>query len=1075
METKALFRICSCLLVLATLAGCGQRHTPFPPALAQKLPKVPDFNYHVKPILSDKCFACHGPDEQKAEAGLQLHEQEKAIAHLTSGKFAIVPGRLNESELYHRIIASDPEVQMPPPESNLALSEYEKAVLIRWIEQGAEYKQHWSFIPPKATELPKVQQDDWIINPIDRYILARLEKTGLSPAPQADKTTLIRRLSFDLTGLPPSPEEIDDFLADESDNAYEKLVDRLLASPHYGERMAVDWLDVARYADSHGFHADGYRSMWPWRDWVIGAFNKNIPFDDFITWQLAGDLLPNATQEQILATGFNRNNPVNSESGIDPEEYRLENVFDRTNTTAKAFLGLTMECARCHDHKYDPIAQKEYYQLSAFFNNVDELGMMSVDGNAAPTMLLMTENVAEIAEYLQCEIGVEEQKLAARAREVAQGFMPAKVRVDPQFQQDGLVGYYPLDQIRDGKTSNLANDRLRASISGDVGTVAGHTGTALRIDSKYGHLSLEGIGNFERTQSFSMGAWVYPETQTEYRVILSNAGHKNEHWRGYEMYLDGHNRLGVRLTHRPPDHCLSVLSLDSLPAKTWSHLLFTYDGSSKARGIQLYINGQAASSEVLYDRLEQSILPIDANLKPRPRPIRVGKSYRIALELGVFEGIIDELRIYERVLTSPEVAGLLGNPFWVTKDAATLDTGEKDGLMQYYLLHDDTIYQGLLQQLTNFRRQQHTLLDTVPDVMVMREMDQPRKTHVLDRGVYDAPREEVQAATPNWILPFPEDLPHNRLGLARWLVRPDHPLTARVLINRYWQLIFGRGIVPTLEDFGNQGELPSHPELLDWLALEFIHSGWDLKALVRLMVTSATYRQVSEAGDTLLQLDPQNTLLARGPRHRLPAEMIRDNALSASGLLVDKPGGPSVKTYQPEGLWSNTHFSKLLTEYTPDTGENLYRRSVYTFVRRTAPPPTLTVMDAPDRSMCVVRRQSTSTPLQALMLMNEPQLMEAARVLAEKVIREKGLEMETQLDYGFRLLTGRPLQTAEKQLLLQLFQEEYNKYCGDGDAAEALLQVGEFPRDSLLPSPEVAALTVVANVMMNFYDTYTKK
>jgi hypothetical protein len=1068
MEFQAPFRVFFGLFALSllTIYGCGDGH--FSPELAGRVPKKPDFNYHVKPILSDKCFACHGPDEQKIEAGLQFHEKEKATMLLTSGKKAIVPGKLSQSELYQRILSDDPDLVMPPPESNLMLTEEEKVILTRWIKQGAEYKPHWSFISPQTPELPKVNRKEWIRNPIDQFVLARLEKEDLTPSPDADKLTLIRRVSFDLTGLPPSLEEIDQFLADNSENAYEKVVDRLLASPHYGERMAMDWLDVARYADSHGFHADGYRMMWPWRDWVIRAFNDNLPFDDFITWQLAGDLLPDPSREQLLATGFNRNNPVNSESGIDPEEYRLESVFDRTNTTAKALLGLTMECARCHDHKYDPIAQKEFYQFSAFFNNVDELGMMSVDGNAAPTMLLMTDDVSEIAEYIECEIGVTEERLQAREQEVLSKGQFADIKMAPTYQQDGLLAHYTLDKIQNEKTPNSANPQQEARISGEVEVVTGYQGKALRFDSEYEHFSLPDVGDFERTQTFSMGAWVYPEGRSDYRVILSNAGHKNEHWRGYEMYLDGKNRLAVRLTHRPPDNRVEVLTLDSIPMKSWSHVFFSYDGSSRAAGLRIYLNGRPVRVQTTYDRLEQSIRSIDAYLNIRPRPVRVGKSYRIALELGVFEGAIDEIRIYDRQLTAPEVAGLVGNTYGSEAE-------EQAGLVDYYLHHQDTIYQNILKELGIWQEKRHRLLDTIPEVMVMREMEQPRKTYVLDRGAYDAPAEEVSAGTPDWILPFPEDLPNNRLGLAQWLTRPEHPLTSRVLVNRYWHQLFGRGIVSTLEDFGNQGALPTHPELLDWLALEFIQSNWDLKSLIRTIVTSATYRQSSEAGQELIKIDPENELLARGPRHRLPAEMIRDNALVAAGLLVEKIGGPSVKTYQPEGIWDNTHFSKLLTKYKPDEGEALYRRSLYTFIRRTAPPPTMTVMDAPDRSMCVVRRQNTSTPLQALLLMNEPQLLEAGRLIAERVIREARPHTADQLNYAFRLLSGRNLTNDEAQLLGQLFQEEYQRFCADESAATALLSVGAFPGNDDLPAAEVAALATVTNVMMNFYDTYTKK
>lgn len=1058
------------------IGACTPQKVEFPPDIEAQLPKQIDFNYHIKPILSDRCFACHGPDENKREAGLRLDIPESALAALGEDQdhYAIVSGNTAKSELFHRITSDDPDFAMPPSESNLTLSELEIATLTRWIEQGAEYKPHWSFIPLERPEVPAVAQKAWVQNPIDNFVLARLEKENLSPSPEAEKVQLLRRVTFDLTGLSPTLEEIDAFLADTSEDAYVKVVDRLLASSHYGERMAMDWLDVARYADSHGYHADGYRMMWPWRDWVIQAFNENLPFDKFVTWQMAGDLLPNATQEQVLATGFHRNHPASSESGIVPEEYRMENVFDRTNTTAKAFLGLTLECARCHDHKYDPISQKEYYQFSAFFNNVDELGMISNDGNAAPTIPLMKEEVAEKVAYIRSKIATQEQKLEEHTRAILQQEVK-KVKVDPHFLRQGLVGHYPLDKISGEQSPNLAHPGQQVTMRGEVEVVEGWKGSAIRFNSEYEFLSLEEVGDFERTDPFSMGAWVHPDIKEEYTVIMGNAGGKNPHWRGYEMFIDEANRVGVRLTHDLPDHCLYVTTLDSIPVKTWSHLMFTYDGSSKASGIRVYINGKRAPVYVHYDRLYKSIRTIDDTLIVKPRPIRVGRSYQGDLDIGLFEGAIDEIRIYDRLLTGLEVAGVFGNLFWEEATYEPLDQEEQALVSAYALQYYDPEYQAIAQVLKTLREEEHAALDTVPEIMVMREKDPPRKTYVLDRGMYDAPKEEVQPGTLSDILVFSEEFPSNRLGLAQWLLSPENPLTARVIVNRYWHLFFGRGIVSTLEDFGNQGDLPTHPELLDWLAVEFIASGWDVKALLRLIVTSATYRQSSQASKELREKDPKNELLARGPRHRLPAEMIRDNALAASGLLVDKIGGPSVKTYQPEGLWSKTHFSRLLVHYEPDQGEKLYRRSMYTFIRRTAPPPTMTVLDASDRSMCMVRRQTTSTPLQALLLLNEPQMIEASRLLAERVLKEGGESIEDQLNYAFRLLTSRKLDAQELPLMRALYQEEYEKYLTDQAGAKELLQVGDYPRDASLALPQVAALTVVANLMMNYDEVYTKR
>ena len=949
-----------------------------------------------------------------------------------------------------------------------------KAVLIRWIDQGAEYKPHWSFMPPTLPIMPAVNKQAWVRNPIDQFVLARLEREELTPSEPADKTTLIRRLSFDLTGLPPSPEEIDIFLNDNSEAAYEKLVDRLLASPHYGERMAMDWLDVARYADSHGYHADGYRRMWPWRDWVIKAFNENLPYDQFITWQLAGDLLPQATREQVLATGFNRNNPINSESGIVPEEYRMENVVDRTVTMAKAFMGLTLECARCHDHKYDPVSQREFYQLAAFFNNVDELGMVSNDGLASPSMPLMTDELEKVVTFIRDRIDEKTAELA-KCQETVTSDVPLKIAdFDRAVLKDGLVGYYPLDQTIADCCPNIASRGPKGRANKDVESVQGKFGRALRFDDTYDWLSLPGQGDFERTDAFSIGAWIHPEKQQDYAVVIGNAGGKNSHWRGYELFLDTLNRPAVRVTHNPPDHRLEVYALDSVNMKEWSHLLFTYDGSSRADGIQLYLNGKPLALRARYDHLYKSIRTINDTLKVVPFPLRAGRSYQSALDLGLFQGAIDEIRIYNRVLTAEEVYHI-ANPQAPDPAYADRTAKEKERLQLHYLQRQNPQYKRIWNELSALRQEEFEAIDTVPEIMVMREMDPPRPTFVLDRGIYDAPSDRVFPDVPKSVLEYPDTLVRNRLGLAQWLLSSAHPLTSRVLVNRYWQIIFGRGIIHTLEDFGSQGALPTHPELLDWLALSFQESKWDLKALVRTMVTSATYRQSSQVNHDIRQRDPQNELLARGPSYRLTAEMIRDNALVASGLLVPKIGGPSVKTYQPSDLWSKTHFSRLLNDYEHGAGENLYRRTLYTFIRRTAPPPTMTVLDAPDRTFCSVSRQKTSTPLQSLLLMNEPQMVETARVLGERMLKQGGSDLEQQLDYGFRLLTSRHLQPDEMDLIKTLYHEERDRFSHDPAAAEAMMQVGDYPRDLSLPLPELAAYAVVANIIMNYDEVYTKR
>jgi hypothetical protein len=912
----------------------------------EDLPEKVDFNYHIKPILSDRCFACHGPDKNARSTNFRLDTEEGALAALqeSNGEKALVPGDPHNSEIFRRIISADPEYRMPPPESNLQISEREIALIAKWIEQGAEWKKHWSFIPPEEQNIPDAGKSDWVKNPVDHFILARLKQEGLQPSHAADKEQLIRRVTFDLTGLPPTLAEIDAFLADESPDAYEKVVDRLLASEAYGERMAIDWMDVSRYADSHGYQADGLRTMWPWRDWVIGAFNKNLSFDKFVTWQLAGDLLPNATREQVLATAFNRNHALNSEAGAIDEEFRLEYVFDRTNTVGKAFMGLTLECARCHDHKYDPISQKEFFQLSAYFNNVKELGLASADGNAGPTVLLPEEEVEKKLKFIQEKITEQEKELKKRMTEITPGGKEMTLRtVSAAPVIPGLVAHYPLDVISGNSTPNLADPSRPGKISGQPQIEDGAVNKGFRFDNEYEFLSLPKTGLFEKTQPFSIGVWVKPHKKDDYAEILGNAGTKNPYWRGYEVFLDSINRISVRLTHALPHNYIQVTTTDAIRLKEWSHFMFTYDGSAKAAGLKLYLNGKPTNVTVDFDNLYKSILPVNKGFELEERAIRVAKSYRAFTgDNGIFDGSIDDIQIYDRRLTYAEVArvhgaDLLGNA--LALPVAKRSEEQRAMIEEYYINHHDREYKDILTRLFDLRTEELSLMETVQEVMVMREMETPRKTFMLHRGVWDAPAEEVNASTPEVVMEYSDGLPKNRLGLAQWLVDPKNPLFARVTVNRFWKLYFGEGLVRTPDDFGSQGAMPTHPELLDWLALQFIKSGWDVKAFQKLIVLSATYRQSSIATEETMRKDARNELLSRAPAYRLPAEMIRDNALASSGLLVRKVGGPSVRPYQPEGLWEEKgEFSHFLLTYEPDKGEGLYRRSLYTFWRRTSPP-----------------------------------------------------------------------------------------------------------------------------------------
>lgn len=1060
------------LPLLLVLTSCGQLQVPDAVTQAEKkLPAHIDFNRDVKPILSDRCFSCHGPDKNKREAELRLDIASQAFAPLHSGNGnAITPGRPDKSQLAHRILSSDPEFKMPPPNSNLSLDPTEMATLVKWIEQGAEYKPHWAFIPPQKAPVPDVANKTCIpVNPIDNFIFATLEKKGLAPSPPADKERLLRRVTLDLTGLPPSIAEIDRFLADTSANAYEKVVDRLLQTDAYAERMAMEWMDVARYADSHGMHADGLRYMWPWRDWVISAFKKNMPYDSFATWQLAGDLIPHATKEQILATAFNRNHPMTAEGGVIDEEFRLLNVFDRTNTTGIAFLGLSLECAKCHDHKFDPISQKNYYQMSAFFNNIKELGMTGDDGNYGPMLLLSDAATDKKLDALDAMIREKESRLQLSDARIA-GIANFVSNVTPAPKMDGLITYLPLDAMRniDGKKKFAIDGNPRCTTSGTPEVTEGKFNKALEFNDGYDELYLEKTGDFEMTEPFSVSLWVNT-TKREKRktqVLIGNAQTKNTGWRGWDFYLDTLNRVSVRLIHSLPHNYLHVSTVDSVRLNRWTHVAFTYDGSGKASGVALYIDGKRMTPLTHYDRLYKSIRTVYNSGKPAHMPLTIGKANRIFTgENGIFQGRLDELKIFGTTLTPLEIAHLAGADALI--DARTT--------REHLLLHT-TAWQKRLRDLEDLRNKKLALMNDIPEIMVMEEMPTPRPAFVLKRGQYDQHLEQVQPSTPESILAFPDSLPRNRIGLAQWLFCDENPLTARVTVNRYWQMIFGRGLVKTSEDFGNQGSPPSHPELLDWLAISFRESGWNVKDLLKSMVMSATYRQTSDASDATRKQDPDNQWLARGPSGRLQAEMIRDNALAASGLLSRKVGGESVKPYQPEGLWTEkSNFSYFLHDYVESKGEDLYRRSLYTFIRRTSPHPAMIAFDATPRNTCTVRRETTNTPLQALVLLNDPEFVEAAHALAERIQLERPKNVDAQVTLAFRLSTGTRPDDSELKILTELYRSQYRKYKSRPQEARKLLTVGAFRSSSNLDPAKTAALTMVASTILNYDESFTKR
>ncbi|MCA9231415.1 MAG: DUF1553 domain-containing protein [Planctomycetales bacterium] len=1036
-------------------------------AARAELPETVDFNFHIRPLLSDRCFACHGPDEEDREAELRLDLEESAYAALEGGEAShiIKPGDPLQSEVYLRIAAEDADERMPPADSNLVLSAEEIQLVRRWIEQGARWKQHWSFMPIEPVKVPELADSNWPRNEIDQFVLARLQSEGLQPAAEATREKLIRRVTYDLTGLPPTLEEIDDFLADDAADAYESVVDRLLNSPRYGERMAVEWLDVARYADTYGYQADRYRAVWPYRDWVVDAFNQNLPYDEFVTWQLAGDLLPGDEKAKTLATAFNRLHRQTNEGGSIEEEFRVEYVADRTETFATAFLGLTFQCARCHDHKYDPLTQKDYYQIFSFFGSIDECGLYSHFTEATPTpTLLLTEpqQESQLAELAQA-VGDAENRLQEIADQQQSAF-EAWLAESPQLESiAGLIGDYPMEQIVDGKLVNRADADQPGQVADAPALVAGKVGQGLHLSGENNFTTPVG-GTFSRHDPFTISLWINTPDEKDRAVVW----HRSRSWtdagsRGYQLLFED-GKLSASLIHFWPGNALRVRTNRKLSTNSWQQVTVTYDGSSRADGLKLYINGKLEPCEVVRDQLTKTIGYNSGEVETKV--LTLGQRFR---DRGFKDGLVDELQIYNRELTPAEVehvhSGASLGDLLVQSDPARSTL-----LRDYYLKNYSEPYRMALAELRDARLKHGELIDSIAEIMVMRELSTPRPAYVLKRGVYDAPAERVDSDTPASLPPMADGLPRNRLGLARWLTDPGHPLTARVAVNRYWQMLFGRGIVATPNDFGSQGELPSHPELLDWLARTFVQSGWDVKALLKQLVMSATYRQSGECSPSLRAQDPGNTLLARGPSQRLSAEMIRDSVLFTSELLVEKRGGPPVKPYQPEGLWEE----KGSATYQRDEGEGSHRRSLYTYWKRTSPPPSMLTLDAAKRDVCAVQRQSTATPLQSLVLLNDPQYVEAARALAQLVLAYAPESIETQLHYVFRKLTSRVPEEREFHLLQAAYDQQREYYENHSADAEQLLAIGDHPHGENIDPAQLAAMTMVVEIVTSFAESVTK-
>ena len=1010
-----------------------------------------EFNRDIRPILSDACFKCHGPDKAKRKADLRLDIEASAKAKL-GDHFAILAAQPLKSEVVARITSTDADERMPPADSGLQLTTRQIELLRQWIQEGAKWEAHWSFIAPQRPSLPAVKNAGWCRNAVDRFILARLDQENLQPSIEADRAALIRRVSLDLTGLPPTRAEVDAFLADASPQAYERVVDRLLASPRHGERMANRWLDAARYADTNGYQSDGERSMWRWRDWVIDAFNRNLPFDQFTIEQLAGDLLPGATMAQRLATGFNRNHRGNAEGGIVPEEYAAEYVVDRVDTTATVWLGLTMGCARCHDHKYDPVTQRDFYSVFAFFNNVPENGRAIKIGNSPPVMTAPTDAQAKQLARLEHQLAEAESRLRDLEPRIsaAQAAWETSAPALPWTITQGLQVRYELAGSLTGGARFEAGD---AAFAGNAAALDG---------TRFIHCG--DVGAFGFFDKFTLAARIKPQGPDG--AILSRMAEQYEDSAfasdsdGYRVQLKD-RRIQVHLTKRWLDDALRVETEATLAQDQWQHIAVVYDGSRLASGVKIYINGQPQKLRVLLDQLNQTFLT--------KNPLRIGAGGGPA---NRFRGLISDVRVYDRALDAEDI-GVITTTAGIHQLAviprAQRTPSQSATLRACFISeHAPEIMRAAHSDVVTLRSQHAKFIESLPTVMVMQEMKKPRETFVLKRGEYDKRGEKVFANVPLSLPPLPADAAHNRLGFARWLVSKSNPLTARVAVNHQWQMLFGTGLVKTAEDFGSQGEPPSHAELLDWLATEFMRTGWDVKRLLKTMVISATYRQSSRVTPELLARDPDNRLLARGPRVRLSAEMIRDQALAASGLLVDGLGGPSVRPYQPSGLL----MALTGTDYEQDHGDKLWRRSLYTFWKRTSPQPTMTTFDAAGREACMVRPGRTDTPLQALALMNDVTFVEAARCLAQRVLHER--DTEARLRLAFRLVLARAPRPSEMQVLLADLNHHLARFHGDAKAAQALIHIGESPHDTSLDAAELAAYTAVAGLILNLDEAITK-
>lgn len=1030
------------------------------------------FNRDIRPLLADNCFHCHGPDPGTRKAGLRLDTEAGFFSAKEGEKPTVIKGKPMESELYLRLITDDEDDLMPPPDSHKTLKPAEIALVKSWIEQGAPWQPHWSLIPPTRPVVPEVADKSWAKNDIDKFILASLEKAGLKPAPQADARTLIRRAALDITGLPPAPELVERYASKPlTDDAWSALLDELLKSPAYGEHRARYWLDAARYGDTHGMHFDNYREMWPYRDWVVRAFNRNQPFDQFTVEQIAGDLLPNRTDEQLIATGFQRCNITTNEGGTIDEENMANYAADRVQTMGWVYMGLTTNCSQCHDHKFDPFTQKDFYSMAAFFRNTTQ---PAKDGNIkdgrGPILVIPSDTDKPRWEKLPNEIELAQAKRETRRKAAGKDFEAWLASAKPEhLDQDvatkGLVVHAPLNEGVGNDVSNVCGSGASIKATGQISwTPGGKLGPApvLKSGSTF---EVSDAGDFELNQKFSYGAWIKAGRNGVFGAILARMDEKNG-YRGWDLWQSD-RAISVHIIDKWTENAMKVSTRDAvLKPGEWQHVFVSYNGSGKPGGIKIYING-----------VEQKRLTVNTNtIKPKASirtkvPLRIGQRS----DGQVFaDGSVQDVRVYDRMLSESEIKRIadVGPLRSILAAAGAKRTPQqRNALYNHYLATRDEEWKQYDAEAKKLEAEKEAIKARSPITHVQEEvMNVTPTANILMRGQYDKVGEKVEAAAPAAMHPLPKGAPKNRLGLAQWVVDPANPLMSRVVVNRFWQELFGQGIVKTSEDFGIMGAAPSHPELLDWLAVDFREGGWDVKRLFKLMLSTAAYRQAAITTPEKLEKDRDNRLISRGPRFRMDAEMVRDYALAASGLLSTRLGGPSVKPYQPEGIWDVVGLPGGDTRnYVQDKGENLYRRTLYNFWKRMAPPPNMEVFNAPSREVCTVRRERTNTPLQALVTMNDPQFVEAARKLAEKALASKN-----PLQYSAERVLARPLTEKEKPIVeasLKDLRDHYSKNTAD---AEALLKVGESPADANLPKTELAAWTMLCNQMLNLDEVLNK-